>query len=226
MSVRAIYKDATYLQRHPTWHAKDAAWKAQHVASLLDPLRPRTLCDVGCGAGHVLALLNERYQAESIGYDPSPDAIRLARELEHPRLRFVLGEPAGDIRFDVVLLLDVLEHVEDPFLLLRNVHQFGKRFVFHFPLDLSAQAVLRGRFERLREELGHLHYFSCETARALLDDSGYRIERWRYLPSTLENGAESFASKVANVPRWGLWRLSPTLMSRTLGGATLLVLAT
>jgi SAM-dependent methyltransferase len=218
--------DGTYLERNPTWHAEDAPWKAHHVASMLDGLRPETLCDVGCGAGRVLALLSARYGADATGYDPSPDAINLARELARPGLRFVVGQPEADCRFDVVLLLDVVEHVEDPFALLRRVRELGDYFVFHFPLDLSTQAILRGRFERTRAELGHLHYFSAETALALVRDCGYRIECWQYLASTLENSGKSLASKLANVPRWFLWRLSPTLMSRTLGGATLLVLAT
>lgn len=222
----STYTDGTYLEQNPTWHAKDAPWKANHVAAVLGELKPRTICDVGCGAGAVLALLCERYGADATGYDPSPQAIKLARELERPGLRFVVGQPEPNENFDVVLLLDVVEHIENPFALLRQVVELGKYFVFHFPLDLSAQAVIRGRFERSRADLGHLHYFSAETALALLRDCGYRIERWQYLPSTLENRGESIASKLANVPRWLVWRLSPTLMSRTLGGATLLVLAT
>jgi SAM-dependent methyltransferase len=220
------YTDGTYLRQNPTWHAEDAPWKARHVASFLDDLQPHTLCDVGCGAGRVLAILCERYGAEGVGYDPSPDAIDLAHELERPGLRFVVGQPGPGERYDIALLLDVLEHTENPFELLRNVRTFADQFVLHFPLDLSAQAVLRGRFERARAELGHLHYFSAETALALLRDCRFRIDRWTYLPSTLENRGETLASKLANVPRWLLWRISPTLMSRTLGGATLLVLAT
>ena len=220
------YTDGTYLRQNPAWHAEDAPWKARHVASFIDELRPQTLCDVGCGAGRVLDILCERYGADGVGYDPSPDAIALARELERPGLRFAVGQPEPGERYDAALLLDVLEHTENPFELLRNVRTLADQFVLHFPLDLSAQAVLRGRFERARAELGHLHYFSAETALALLRDCDFRIERCSYLASTLENRGESFASKLANVPRWFLWRVSPTLMSRTLGGATLLVHAT
>jgi ubiquinone/menaquinone biosynthesis C-methylase UbiE len=218
------HDNSTQVERHPPRDGEDSSWKARHIAAVLDPLLPQTLCEVQCGAGQVLALLSERYRANATGYDTSPDAIALASD-QHPRLRFVVGHPEGDVHYDVLMLLDVLEHVEDPFTLLRQMRGFAKYFVFHFALDISAQSVLRDGLKRSREQLGHVHQFSRETALALVRECGYRSKEWRYLPWAVERRSASLRSKRVHVPRRLFWRLSPTLMSRTIGGVTLLVLA-
>ena len=45
--------------------------------------------------------------------------------------------------FDLLLMLDVFEHVEDYIGLLRAVRSKAKQKLFHIPLDLSVQSVLR-----------------------------------------------------------------------------------
>ena len=41
----SIYTDGTYLRNNPEWHADDSAWKADHVARLLErnALAPKTV---------------------------------------------------------------------------------------------------------------------------------------------------------------------------------------
>jgi SAM-dependent methyltransferase len=220
--VASIYEDGTYLAAHPSWHVEDAPWKAAQVMKLLSD-RPRTLCEVGCGVGAVLALLADAYEADAVGYDISPPAILLARERERPGLSFRLGSPDPGERFDVVLVLDVIEHVEDPFSFLRGLHGLGDKFVCHLPLELSAQAVLRARFARSRRELGHLHFFSEETALDLFRDCGFEVDRWMFAAPVLDRGGKSTKARLASLPRRILWRVNPRLMSRTLGGASLML---
>jgi len=222
--VTSIYEDGTYLAANPTWHVEDSPWKAAQVVRLLS-IRPRTLCEIGCGAGETLSLLADTYGADAVGYDISPAAIELARDRERPGLSFRLGSPEPGEHFDVVLVLDVIEHVEDPFAFLRGLHGLAETFVCHLPLELSAQAVLRGRFAQSRRELGHLHFFSEETALDLFRDCGFEVERWVFAPAVLDRGGKSTKARVAALPRRILWHASPRLMSRTLGGASLMLVA-
>jgi len=67
--------------------------------------------------------------------------------------------------FDVVMAIDVLEHVEDYFTFLRKISKKGKYKIFHIPLDMSVSAVLRiSPLIDGRKKVGHIHYFSKDTA--------------------------------------------------------------
>jgi SAM-dependent methyltransferase len=177
------YTRGDYLKQVPDWHAGDAAWKAGKVFEMLqrNDLDAKSLCDVGCGAGEVLAQLSARKgrQLRCAGYDISPQAIALAKTRETPSLSFHQADFLEQSRalFDVVLLLDVLEHVPDYLSFLSRLRALGRYFIFHIPLDLNAHSVVaRSRYMlEMRKEFGHLHYFSSETARATLTDTGYTV---------------------------------------------------
>jgi len=78
------------------------------------PRRPLDLLDVGCGAGGLLKLLSEFGTA--VGVDPEPAAVQHARKAN---VSVHLGSLpnalpfASERRFDVITILDVLEHVEE-----------------------------------------------------------------------------------------------------------------
>ena len=147
------YSSGEYLRRNPDWHVADADWKAARIAELLaeHPPAPRRVVEIGCGAGAVLAALAERLpSAERLdGYDVSPQAIELARPRESARVHFHEGlAGAGGEQYDVALLIDVVEHVEDPFGFVRAVRDLAERVVLHIPLDLPVHSTL-ARLARL-----------------------------------------------------------------------------
>ena len=55
------YTTGSYLESNPDWHVEDSAWKAEQVQAMLDrhSIAPRTVCEVGCGAGEVLRQLRD-----------------------------------------------------------------------------------------------------------------------------------------------------------------------
>ncbi|HDZ61780.1 MAG TPA: class I SAM-dependent methyltransferase [Nitrospirae bacterium] len=71
------------------------------------------ICDIGCGTGWVLEELQEKYDA--VGIESDSHAIRFCRQRG---VRVFEGElpyalPFEGESFDVVLLLDVLEHIDN-----------------------------------------------------------------------------------------------------------------
>ncbi len=62
----ALYTDGTYLQHNPTWHSEDAPWKVSQILQMVrrHQLAPHTVCEVGCGAGGILAGLAQVMPAE------------------------------------------------------------------------------------------------------------------------------------------------------------------
>ena len=227
-----IYSDGTYLRNNPAWHIDDSPWKAKHIATMLERhgIVPTTVCEIGCGAGEILRALSTHLEpsARFFGYEISPNAYEICSAKSSPRFTFRLANLLDDeaARFDVVMAIDVFEHVEDYFGFLRKLRGKGQYKIFHIPLELSAQQVLRGSpLIDARRSVGHIHHFSKETALATLEDCGYRVIDHAYTSGRTELGGLGWRSQVLRIPRQALYRMSPDAAARMLGGYSLLVLA-
>jgi hypothetical protein len=101
----------------------------------------------------------------------------------------------------------------------------GDLKLFHIPLDLSVQAVIRRNgLLRRRDDFAHLHYFTKETALRTLTDVGYQLVDYFFTPRCIELG-ERLVQKMARGPRKLCFGLAPDLTVRILGGYSLLALA-
>jgi len=82
----------------------------------------RTVIDVGCGTGGLISSLSSRYRC--IGIDPSRDTIDCANQLASA-VDFRQGTAAANanaiMQADLVLLMDVIEHVENDRALLTDI---------------------------------------------------------------------------------------------------------
>ena len=115
------------------------------------------------------------------GFDISPDAEQFwQRWAESPVTYRREDYLSADETNDLVLLIDLFEHVDDYIGFLRRLSGLGKAFVFHIPLDLNAQGLMRGSMLKSRAHVGHLHYFSKDTVLATLRDTGYEIKAWQF----------------------------------------------
>ena len=220
-----IYGDGTYLVKHPTWHEEDSRFKASKVLKMFrrNRMTPSRVCEVGCGAGGILVELTAHLpQTVAVGYEISPQAYALCAGKAGGKLEFRLADifDSKD-RYDVVMAIDVFEHVEDYIGFLRKLKPYGRFQLFHIPLDINVQTVLRASpLRKLREEVGHLHYFTKETALRTLETAGYRILDWFYS----EPGRKRPLSKIAYVPRKIALALNQDLAVRFLGGCSMMVL--
>jgi|SRR5437773_3452274 len=184
--IQDLYTSGRYLDRNPLWHADESPWKAKYVLQLMarNGLKPKTICDVGCGAGEVLRLVQAGMNAECTcwGYEVSPQAFELCQRRANERLHFTLS----DIRyeegayFDLILLMDVLEHLEDYFSFLRDIRSKSEYKIIHIPLDISVRTILMGRLNEFRAAYGHLHYFTKDVAIQMLKDVGYEVVDYLY----------------------------------------------
>jgi hypothetical protein len=228
----ALYKDGRYLELNPTWHVEDSPWKAKQVFEMIrrNDLQPNSICEIGCGAGEILNQLHFLLSGpvSFTGYEVSPQAFHLSKAKEKERLHFHLGDLLlqDEAYFDIVLAIDVFEHVEDYFGFLRRLRRKGRLKIFHIPLDLSVQSVFRGSpILRQRRSVGHIHYFTRETALAALVDTGYEILDHFYTSHCIDLPARSFKNSLAKVPRKIVFQLHQDLAVRILGGFSLMVLA-
>jgi SAM-dependent methyltransferase len=235
-SDATMYQDGEYQRNNPGWHAEDSPWKAGHIASLLKKheIEPRRVCEVGCGVGEILVNLLPKFPASTqlTGFEISAQAFAVCRSKATARLHFSNANPfdqlnSDDQPFDVAMAIDVFEHVEDYLGFLRQMRGLARHKIFHIPLDLSVQTVLRGNpIRRVREIVGHLHYFTKETALASLQHAGYSIVDFRYTAGSLELPNRGWKASAGRLPRQLLSAVNPDLCVRILGGYSLLVLAT
>ena len=108
---------------------------------------------------------------------------------------------------------------------MHGIRPRGELKIFHIPLDLSVQAVLRKRGLLKRREMhGHIQYFTKETALETLKDVGYELLDYFFTPRCIELGDET-AQKIARLPRKICFAIHQELTVRILGGYSLLVLA-
>ncbi len=227
-----LYEGGGYLEKHPTWHSEDSSWKAGKIKEIIfrNNLSPDSFLEIGCGAGQILQSLKVVYpQAQFTGLEISPQAFEIATANNHSNLTFINGSfdaLMADNHFNMVMMIDVFEHVEDYYGMLRQTRQYGDHFIFHIPLDLSVQTVLRTKpLSRKRKNLGHIHFFNRITALESLQQSGYTIVDSFYTASYTDLKQKSLRSRIWKYPRKILFSLFPEFTVRTLGGYSLMVLA-
>jgi len=227
----SIYQSGEYLMNNPDWHAADAPFKADWIAEILarNQISPGSIVEVGCGSGEVLVSLR-KFLPDAImrGFEISPDAHAIARQKEARGLSFhhrdFLAEPESQV--DLLMAIDVFEHVDDYMGFLRGLRPRAKWKLFHIPLDLSVQALLRGRpILHSREVVGHLHYFFKDTALAVLKDCGFEIVDWNYTHGAEALPGRALRTRLFNLPRRLMRALHEDFAVRVMGGASLMVLA-
>jgi cyclopropane fatty-acyl-phospholipid synthase-like methyltransferase len=229
--MKELYEGDLYAERNPTWHEEDAPWKAGHVERMIkrNDLPHERICEVGCGTGEILLNLGKAFPAAHLsGYEISPVAFDRARRKETPNTKFYLKDllAENDVKFDLVLVIDVIEHVEDYILFIKKLKPFGTFKLFHIPLDLSAQSIVRAwPITELRRNVGHIHYFFKQSALATLEDCGYTIVDYCYTASRLELPNQALTSRLMRLPRRLMYAANADFAVRLLGGYSLMVVA-
>ena len=182
--------------------------------------------------GAILNALSSRYDGEECsfdGYDISPHAIAMARQNKNPRIRYFLEDPLiekNDKHYDILLMIDVFEHVRDYMGFVESSRAKADYKIFHIPLELSASSILRNTLLESRRSVGHLHYFTAESALATLKEMGHEIIDYHFTSGAIDLYRQhpSLKTAIANVPRWFVSKFSVPLTARLFGGFSLLVL--
>ncbi|CAG1021081.1 hypothetical protein DOJK_00768 [Patescibacteria group bacterium] len=227
-----LYRGPVYARKNPDYHEGDSNWKFNHILKMItkNNLRPTTIADVGCGAGLILNKLHEHYcgQITSVGYEISPDAYSLCSKYIDENLDYRLESIFDDDQgiYSVVLLIDVLEHVEDTFGFLRQLTKKGERFILHVPLEMNCQLVFRDRpIIESWERYGHIHQYSKSTLFKLLSDCSYTIDDYFYTAVGNEIPNRSWRQRALEYPRRFAFKFNEDLCVRVLGGYSVMVLA-
>jgi len=213
--------------RHP-WEVPRAQFFGAQLRGLVTVGRPLSVLDVGAGDGFLADLVSRELPAGSqvVCYDPlySDAFMQRARETIGDRCSFTHERPTT--RFDALLLLDVLEHVEHDRELLTDLVEHSLVSGGHALLSVPAHAEL---FTRHDISLGHYRRYSAQRLRKLALNAGLEVIRnnglfHSLLPlRILQKGAElargEHSVTAVNGPATG-----DTALSKWRGGALLTAL--
>ena len=121
------------------------------------PIKGKTVIDIGCGPGHYAVALAAQGASRVLGVDFAPGMVEIARKRAESagvtdRCTFTLGDfldVSGDDKFDYAIVMGFMDYIEDAGALMRKVLGVcrGKAF-FSFPADggpLAWQRRLRYR---------------------------------------------------------------------------------
>ena len=226
-----IYINGTYLNSNPSWDVRHSPWKAEQIIKMLNKnkINPAIICEVGCGAGEILNQLFYKFSQSNkyVGYDISPQAIGIAKLIKNNKLEFFnkdfFAEP--NLIYDVLLIMDVVEHIENYIDFLSNLKERGKYKIFHFPLDLNVLIMLRSKpLLETRKAVGHLHYFTKDIVIAVLNDLGYEIIDYFYTELSAVEPPKNIKMKFLNLLRKFSFKINKDFAVKMFGGYSLLVL--
>lgn len=224
-------ENSEYLKNNPGWHSDLSWWKADKIIKMINRnnLSFSSVVEVGCGAGEILNQLHQKLPDKTIqfhGYEIAPDAIKLCRQREKERLNYFQEDlTVKDVQYDLLLMIDVFEHVEDYFGFIRKCASKAEYKMYHIPLDLCSITVRKNQLIGLRKSIGHIHHFMKETALATITDTGQEVIDYFYTDGMIEVYNYGLKSRFWNKVRQGISVFNKDFAVRLLGGYSLMVLA-
>lgn len=119
-----------------------------------------------------------------------------------------------NIRFDVIIAHDVLEHLHSPTNMLKQLANVASKecsINCTFPNKDSLKArIQKGRWHMIRP-FGHLHYFSKDSIRKMFHDSGWVIAELRNVRIAEETALE-IVKKFDYSSKKRIWRMIKSLL--------------
>jgi 2-polyprenyl-3-methyl-5-hydroxy-6-metoxy-1,4-benzoquinol methylase len=163
--------------------------------SWIADLKPTSILDIGAGNGHLTAEIAQKFGVRTMGLEGSASGVASAAE-QYPQLELAqadVDDPLPDSlrgQFDLVLSIEVIEHLLYPANLLQRAREAlkpgGKLILttpFHGYWKNLAIALCNGfdkHFEPTRAG-GHIKFFSRASITALLEEEGFHPERFTTL---------------------------------------------
>lgn len=154
----------------------------------------RRVLDVGCGYGNMAKRLKEERGIEVIGVEKEGRAVNVAKDNVD---KLIIGDvedlklPLEEGYFDCIVYGDVLEHLKEPWRLLKRHTYYLKKggyCIASIP-NIAHYSIIKGLINDKWEysssgimDRTHLRFFTIESIRRMFKDAGYAIlEEKRYI---------------------------------------------
>jgi SAM-dependent methyltransferase len=183
------------------------------------------MLDVGRGSGLSLLEANA-LGAQAYGVEADPNVQRIATKLGlHIHIGSLHDSPFPDVRFDLIVLNQVIEHIPEPdaaLIRLKATLKPGGRIVLVFPNRRSVWCRLFGRKWINWHIPYHLHHFDATGFTSMADRWGYQMVRRRTITPNIWTILQLLVVRHKALPGHPspIWWVQPKQQSAQ-GGATL-----
>ncbi len=151
-SIRDLYLKDEYIKKNPSLHEEDSEWKIGKIIPLIDMLIKENymncdeinLLDVGGGAGLILKgisnYIEEFYgiRVNRYALDLSPGILEVQKR-NNPNARLlnedICGTSLRNKEVDIALMIDVIEHIPNSAVALKELGRISRFTVFKVPLE-------------------------------------------------------------------------------------------
>jgi 2-polyprenyl-3-methyl-5-hydroxy-6-metoxy-1,4-benzoquinol methylase len=196
--IERFYKEEFYASAYPTCNDsspdiinRDREFYEAHYSDILAgaeellgrSIEGKRLLDIGCGWCHALAYWKSM-GVSCFGFDPAAEAVERGASLGLTvRQAGMESMKVFDERFDIVTMLNVLEHLPDPVKTIRQIRDEviteGGVLAIDVPNEFNTFQKCGQSIHKLPQwwiaPPAHLNYFSGETLKALLDGNGFSV---------------------------------------------------
>jgi ubiquinone/menaquinone biosynthesis C-methylase UbiE len=217
--LKKVYSEQ-YNQEDESWRATGAIAKSKNIGFLIKDLAYKTIIEVGAGDGSLLSQLNNDLTVpkELYALEISESGIRKINQkninsLKEARLFDGYTIPYPDKCFDVAVCSHVIEHVEHPRILLREIRRISKYQVFEIPVDYSAHV---DRKVKHFTNYGHINIYNPALFRFLLLTEEFKIlnERNSMYPLSILLFDKKIVPGILKVIKYFIWNVFPFLKRR------------
>lgn len=141
----------------------------KNLVRTVSALEVRSILDAGCGSGDNLSGLAAVDRYELIGIDISEKALELARQ-RVPGARLIqldVQQEALSEKFDLVISLQVVEHLLDDISAIRNMASMTQKYLLI--------STVRGRMRPSEIKIGHVRNYSDTELHRKLEIAGLEV---------------------------------------------------
>jgi SAM-dependent methyltransferase len=170
--------DEQYTEELGEWRELGGKYKAENIQLLSAGLGARRVLDCGAGEGSVLKWLSEAGCFEELhAVDISASGVerikgRKLAQLAEVQIFDGYRLPYPDGHFDLAYSTHVIEHVEHPRVLLRELKRVSRHQILEVPLDYRV-GIDRGVTGSLK--IGHINIYTPSLFRFLVKSEGLEV---------------------------------------------------
>jgi len=223
--ILKLYLDDEYISKNPSLDVQDTSWKVSKIIPLIDTFisdfdkEAINMLDVGGGAGlicsQICTYIRKTYNRKINKFflDLSPGILEIQKK-NNPDFKLALNEDVRktslhDKQIDLTLIIDVLEHIPNPEIALREIRRITKFAIFKVPLENNLYNNIRNILTRgrqgkdMRTRFGHINFYSFKEIKRQIETHNGKIISF-YFTNTFRyyNNSDFYRERIKTLDKF------------------------